>query len=192
MHRTVGRSGHFERLRQSRYGSGLVFAMNAGMFHESRTPVGLYIENGRTLKDADLKDGAGNFYMKPNGVFFVAGQSAGILETSRFLAEHRHVDFATQSGPMLVIDGAVHPKISPNGASRLIRNGVGIRNEHTAIFAISNDPVSFGRFAQLFRDRLDCANALYFDGVVSGLYAPALGREDHTPPLGPMVGALPR
>ncbi len=68
---------------------------------------------------------------------------------------------------MLVVSGALHPKFEENGASRFIRNGVGVRADGVAIFAISRIEVSFGSFARLFRDALECPNALYFDGVVS-------------------------
>jgi uncharacterized protein YigE (DUF2233 family) len=102
------------------------------------------------------------------------------------------VDYATQSGPMLVIDGRIHPRISENGPSRKIRNGVGVRDRHKALFAISDEPVTFGEFARLFRDELGCENALFLDGTISSLFAPSLGRDDGLLPLGPMIGALPR
>jgi uncharacterized protein YigE (DUF2233 family) len=93
---------------------------------------------------------------------------------------------------MLVIDGRIHPKISENGTSRKIRNGVGVRDRHIAVFAISDEPVTFGEFARLFKDELDCANALFLDGSISSLYAPALGRSDELRPMGPIVAAFPR
>jgi uncharacterized protein YigE (DUF2233 family) len=184
--------GSFDRLRRTSDGSQVIFAMNAGMFHEDGSPVGLYVENGRELKKANTASGPGNFHLKPNGIFFVAGRTAGVLETSRYLRQRPRSDFATQSGPMLVIDGRIHPKISENGTSRKIRNGVGVRDRHIAVFAISDEPVTFGEFARLFRDELDCANALFLDGSISSLYAPALGRSDGLLPMGPIVAALPR
>jgi uncharacterized protein YigE (DUF2233 family) len=184
--------GSFDRLRATPDGSRLVFAMNGGMYHEDQSPVGLYVENGRELKKANTAAGPGNFHLKPNGVFFVAGQTAGVLETSRYLKQRLKVDHATQSGPMLVIDGRIHPKISENGPSRKIRNGVGVRDRHKAVFAISDEPVTFGEFARLFKDELGCENALFLDGTISSLFAPSLGRDDGLLPLGPMIGALPR
>jgi prepilin-type processing-associated H-X9-DG protein len=89
---------------------------------------------------------------------------------------------------MLVIDGRLHPKILPTGASAKIRNGVCVRDGTTAIFAIAEEPVTFYAFAMLFRDGLGCANALFLDGSVSSLYAPELGRDDELTPLGPMIG----
>jgi prepilin-type processing-associated H-X9-DG protein len=183
--------GSFDRLRSTPEGSRLAFAMNAGMYHEDRSPVGLYVENGRELKKANTANGPGNFHLKPNGVFFVSGRTAGVLETSRYLKQRPKADYATQSGPMLVINGRIHPKFSRNGTSRKIRNGVGVRDKHTAVFAISDEPVTFAEFAHLFKDELGCANALFLDGSVSSLYAPKLGRADGLLPMGPIVGALP-
>ncbi len=183
--------GSFERLRATPEGAKLVFAMNAGMYHDDLSPVGLYVENGRELKKANTANGPGNFHLKPNGVFFVSGRTAGVLETGRFLKERPRADYATQSGPMLVINGRIHPKISDNGISRKIRNGVGVRGKTTVLFAISEQPVTFGEFARLFRDELGCSNALFLDGSISSLYAPGLRRSDGLLPMGPMVGALP-
>lgn len=115
------------------------------------------------------------------------------METGRYLKVHPKPDFATQSGPMLVVDGKIHPKISTDGPSQKIRNGVGVRDDgRTAVFVISERPVTFGAFARLFKDDLGCRNALFLDGSVSSLYAPNLNRSDLSRPLGPMVGAVAR
>ena len=174
-------------------GPRLGFAMNAGMYDKSQAPVGLYVEEGREMKQLSTAEGPGNFHLKPNGVFFVKGERAGVLDTARYQRARMRPDFATQSGPMLVIDGLIHPKISSDGPSQKIRNGVGVREDgRTAVFAISERPVTFGAFARLFRDDLGCRNALFLDGSVSSLYAPNLGRSDLSRPLGPLVGAMPR
>ena len=170
-------------------GNRPVLAMNAGMFKEDRSPLGLYVEDGKELVAADTADGDGNFYMKPNGIFYVAGDRAAILETGRFVREKPKADFATQSGPMLVIDGAVHPKISPRGLSRYVRNGVCVRDDHEVIFAISRFRVTFGQFARFFKDGLTCPNALYLDGQVSGIYTASTLPKRYIVPIGPMLGA---
>ena len=174
-------------------GPRLSFAMNAGMYDKGQAPVGLYVEDGREMKGVSTANGAGNFHLKPNGVFYVKGERAGVLDTAHYLKARPKPDFATQSGPMLVIDGQIHPKISADGPSLKIRNGVGVRDDgRVAVFAISEHPVTFGAFARLFRDDLGCRNALFLDGSVSSLYAPALKRNDISRPLGPMVGSVPR
>jgi uncharacterized protein YigE (DUF2233 family) len=168
----------------------LAFAMNAGMFDEGLKPIGLYIEDGTQAKKLNRRDGYGNFHVKPNGVFYITGNRVGVAATDVYVKLNETPDFATQSGPMLVIDGKIHPKFSPGGASYKMRNGVGVLDAHTAIFVISENAVNFHDFALLFRDGLKCANALFFDGTVSSLYSPELGRNDGFAALGPIVGAV--
>ncbi len=164
--------------------------MNAGMFEDDLSPVGLYVEDGRLRHQADLRDGPSNFHLKPNGVFYIGDGGAGVAGDFRgFLAAGLKTRFATQSGPMLVLDGRIHPKILPTGASAKVRNGVGVRDGWLVFFVISEEPVTFHAFAQFFRDRLNCPNALYLDGSVSSLYAPNLDRRaDPARPIGPIVG----
>jgi uncharacterized protein YigE (DUF2233 family) len=172
--------------------ASLVFASNGGMYRPDRSPVGLYIENGRELQGAVTASGSGNFYLKPNGIFFVSGNTAGILETSRFLRERPHADSATQSGPMLVVGGRIHPKFLSNSNSEKIRDGVGITDAKRVVFAISNEPVTFEVFAKFFRDQLHCPDALYLDGSISSIYAPSVQRADYLWPLGPIIAVYAR
>ena len=184
--------GSFEVLAESLSAERkeLEFAMNAGMFDEALKPIGLYVEDGTESKKLNRRDGYGNFHVKPNGVFYIKGDRVGVAATEAYVKLNETPDFATQSGPMLVIDGKIHPKFSETGMSHKMRNGVGMLDAHTAIFVISENPVNFYDFAVLFRDGLKCANALFFDGTVSSLYSPELGRNDGFAPLGPMVGAV--
>jgi uncharacterized protein YigE (DUF2233 family) len=184
--------GSLSRLVDSAEGHKLVFAMNGGMYGEDRMPIGLYIENGRVMKPVNTASGRGNFHLKPNGIFFTFGENAGVVETGRYLAAKPHAEIATQSGPMLVIDGRVHPAFSEDSTSRKLRNGVGVRQGHIVLFAISETPVTFMEFAHLFKDALGCRDALFLDGSVSSLYAPSLGRSDGLAPLGPIIGAVER
>ena len=121
-------------------------------------------------------------------MFWIGDGTPGVVETSRYLANPPAARFATQSGPMLVIDGRIHPKILPTGTSEKIRNGVCVRDGTTACSRSPTEPVTFHAFARLFHDGLGCANALFLDGSVSSLYAPELGRDDELTPLGPIVG----
>ena len=169
----------------------VLFAMNAGMFEEDGKPLGLFVVHGTVRRPLNTRSGGGNFYLKPNGVFLMRRDRTLAVETSDAVtAEPAPPLLATQSGPMLVIAGAFNPNISADGPSRNIRNGVGLRDAHTALFVISEEPVSFGRLARLFRDELNCPDALYFDGSISGAWIPSQGRMDHGPPLGPMVVVL--
>jgi uncharacterized protein YigE (DUF2233 family) len=170
-------------------GRELRFAMNGGMFEADLSPVGLLIENGAQQHKADIRDGDSNFHLKPNGVFYLGeAGAAGVVETTRFLSMGPTARYATQSGPMLVIDGRIHPRIRPTGTSAKIRDGVGVREGSIVVFAISEEPVTFYAFARLFRDGLKCPNALFLDGSVSSLFAPGLKRDDALWPLGPLIG----
>ena len=171
--------------------SRLAFAMNAGMYHPGGGPVGLYVEDGRTRHRLVTRGGRGNFFLRPNGVFWGDADGWHVAATEAFAAARpQGVRFATQSGPMLVIDGALHPAFMPDGRSRHLRNGVGITRDGSALFAISDAPVSLGRFARLFRDALGCRNALYFDGSVSRLWNPVAERRDEGARIGPIVYVL--
>jgi uncharacterized protein YigE (DUF2233 family) len=171
-------------------GERLMFAMNAGMFKEDQSPVGLYIEDRRKLHEADTRGGVSNFHMKPNGVFWIGDSVAGITETSRYLASPPSARYATQSGPMLIINGKIHPRIRPDGTSLKTRNGVGTCDGGAVAFAIAEEPVTFDAFARLFRDGLGCQNALFLDGTISSLYAPELDRDDEPGAIGPIVGVV--
>jgi len=171
-------------------GQALGFAMNAGMYHRDLAPVGLYIENGVETARLVTRAGPGNFGMLPNAVFCI-GDTFRVIESVSYKETRPDCRFATQSGPMLVIGGELHPKLLPGSDSLYIRNGVGVSEDGTrAVFAISNDEVNFNSFARLFRDELGLTDALYFDGNVSRLYAPALGRHDGGFPMGPIVGTV--
>lgn len=187
--------GSFDRLAADlgARGQQLAFAMNAGMYRPDRRPVGLLILDGQTVAPVVTRAGPGNFGMLPNGVFCIGAAGFAVIESRAFAADPPDCRFATQSGPMLVVGGALHPRFLPDSTSLNIRNGVGVSADgQTAYFAISDTPVSFHAFARLFRDRLGTPAALFLDGSISRLYAPSLGRNDGGLPMGPIVGvALP-
>ena len=172
-------------------GKRLGFAMNAGMYHDDRAPVGHYVENGQEVMRVISSAGPGNFGLLPNGILCLRAGRADVFETLDYVAHAPDCTFATQSGPMLVIDGELHPRFLPDSTSRYIRNGVGTTADGTrAVFAISNNTVTFHEFGSLFRDGLGLPNALFLDGNISRLYAPDLGRDDFGFALGPIVGAV--
>ena len=180
-------------------GKSLSFALNAGMYQVDFTPMGLYVENGQELVAADTKaptrssGPVPNFYKKPNGIFYFGDDSAGIVATDRFLKRKPQAHFATQSGPMLVIQNKLNPILIKGSTDRTRRSGVGVCADQSIRFAISEDAVNFYDFAMLFRDGLKCPNALFLDGGGgAGIYSPAMGRNDISwhGGYGPVVGFI--
>ena len=149
----------------------LVFAMNAGMYTTDNSPLGLFIQDKKTITTINKRSGDGNFYLKPNGVFYTTTDNiATICKTENFVPNSK-IKYATQSGPMLVINGQIHPDFVSGSKNLNIRNGVGILPNNTIIFVMSKKEINFYDFAKYFKD-LGCTNALYLDGFVSRTYLP--------------------
>ncbi len=166
----------------------VAFAVNAGMFDGEGKPIGYYVKDGERGHELNRNDGPGNFHLKPNGVFFGGAGKWRVMTSDGFYAQvGDRPEFGTQSGPMLVIGGKLHPEITEDGPSRTIRNGVGVDATGRAHFVMSEDPVSFGKLARYFRDVLKTPSALYLDGAVSALWDSATGRMDARAPIGPMI-----
>ena len=185
--------GHFNGVNDAlaEKGATLAFAMNAGMYHEDRSPVGLYVEDGKESAPLNTNDGPGNFHLKPNGVLIVDENGAWVVPTNTFRVTNRaRPIYATQSGPMLVIDGELHPRFLSDSESLKRRNGVGVDDAGHVWFVLADTPVNFYDFANYFRNELKTPNALYLDGTISRLYAPELDRNDPGVRMGPIVGVV--
>ncbi len=157
-------------------GDSLIAATNAGIYEPGYVPTGLFIEDGDVKHPLNLDDGAGNFYLKPNGVFLLTDTGARIVESSRFETVTEAIRYATQSGPLLVSGGAIHPGFTPGSPNCRLRSGIGVSSDGTVYLVISNGAVNFHDFATFFKEQLNCPDALYLDGTISSLYAPSLGR----------------
>lgn len=180
-------------------GRTLAFAINAGMYGKDFSPIGLYVEAGRQLVPINRQTiqappaQVPNFYKQPNGVFYVDDAGAGVLTTEAFLERGAAVRLATQSGPMLVMDNAVNPIFIEGSTDRTRRSGVGVCRDGVVRFVLSEASVNFHDFARVFRDHLQCPNALFLDGGRgAGMYVPALGRNDTSwhGGYGPMLGVV--
>lgn len=148
----------------------LLFAMNGGMFAPDNSPVGLFIRNGKLAHPLDTLSGKGNFYLRPNGVFYLTySNKANIVRSEVF--KNGGVKYATQSGPMLLTGGQIHPAFKEGSQNLNVRNGVGILADGSVLFAMSKEPINFYDFALFFKKH-GCRNALYLDGLVSRTYLP--------------------
>ena len=170
--------------RLSKEGKVLLFAMNAGMYLQNREPQGLFIKDGKVIKEIDLTREVpqpSNFHnLMPNGVFALDELNKPYIVVSEDFAElarRTRIDLATQSGPMLVINGKFNEHFTKGSHNLNIRNGVGVNKNGKVVFVISDQPVNFYEFAELFRDCLGCDNALYLDGFISKMYLPELNRK---------------
>lgn len=158
---------------QVKHQKQLIFAMNAGMYMEDNSPLGLYIEKGKTLRKLNTRNGSGNFYMDPNGIFLIDKKGkAQILPRATF--KEKQIQFATQSGPMVLIEGRINKVFNQDSQNFNIRNGVGILPNGNCLFVMSKGLVTFYEFAQFFKE-MGCKNALYLDGAISQTYFPQEG-----------------
>lgn len=167
----------------------LIFAMNGGMYMQDRSPLGLFIQNGRTMKPLNSKDGEGNFYLKPNGIFFIDDNNKAVVCKTSDFRDNGKIKYATQSGPMLVIDGKIHVAFKEGSSNLNIRNGVSILPDNKLVFVMSKKEINFYDFAKYFQS-LGCKNALYLDGFVSRTYLPEKKWRQMDGDFGVMIGVV--
>ncbi|WP_350560855.1 phosphodiester glycosidase family protein [Psychrobacter sp. CAL346-MNA-CIBAN-0220] len=173
----------------------LTFAMNAGMYNERYAPIGYTVIEGEEILSLNLKKGGGNFHLLPNGVMW--WDKAGNVQITESYALKQQLEeglaqpwFATQSGPMLVINDTIHPKFNLDSTSFKFRNGAGVCTDGSIQFVNSNEPVNFYQFATLFKEELHCPNALFLDGgIASALYAPTIDKHDKKE-MGVIIGVV--
>ncbi|WP_201618751.1 phosphodiester glycosidase family protein [Psychrobacter maritimus] len=173
----------------------LNFAMNAGMYNENYAPIGYTVIEDKELRALNIKEGGGNFHLLPNGVMW--WDKSGKVQITESNALDKQLKsgeaqpwYATQSGPMLVINNKIHPQFNPDSTSIKLRNGAGVCSDGSLQFVNSEEPVSFYQFATLFKDDLNCPNALFLDGgIASALYAPTIDKHDKKE-MGVMIGLI--
>lgn len=184
--------GNFQKLKTQLEAKQqeLIFAMNGGMFKKDQSPQGLYIENGNLKSPLDaIEKGYGNFYLQPNGIFFLTETNDPIICTAKGFLQLTHIKYATQSGPMLVIDGKLHEKLTKGSKNINIRNGVGILPNGNVLFAMSKEKINFYDFATFFKEN-GCRNALYLDGFVSKTYLPSKKYQQLNGNFGVLIGVV--
>lgn len=165
----------------------LLFAMNGGMYQTDYSPLGLYIENGKVIKKINQKNGDGNFYLQPNGVFYIDKLQQGKVVTTANFKLSESIMFATQSGPMLVIDGEINSQFTENSQNLNLRNGVGILPNGQILLVMSNTTINFYNFANYFKSK-GCKDALYLDGFVSRSFYPKINLKQDDGTFGVIIG----
>jgi uncharacterized protein YigE (DUF2233 family) len=165
----------------------LLFAINGGMYKKDHSPQGLYIEKGKLLSILDTTSEEGNFYLKPNGIFYITNlNETHVCKSDEFILTE-NILHATQYGPMLIIDGLIHPVFKKDSKSLNIRNGVGVLPNGNTLFVMSKKEINFYDFATYFKMK-GCKNALYLDGFVSRMYLPEKKWEQLDGDFGVMIG----
>lgn len=170
-----------------RNGNRLRFAMNGGMYQEDNKPLGLFIENQKTITPLNTREASGNFYLKPNGVFYITTDKRAFISRTEDFRDDGQIRFATQSGPMLLVVGEINAEFARDSDNVHIRNGVCVTQDNRIIFAISKKRVNFYEFAEHFK-KLNCVNALYLDGFVSRMYLPEQKIEQLDGDFGVIIG----
>jgi uncharacterized protein YigE (DUF2233 family) len=170
-----------------KHGKKLRFAMNGGMYQEDQKPLGLFIQNGKPVTPLNTRDAQGNFYLKPNGVFGITTDGTAFLVTTENFKDSGRTRFATQSGPMLLVEGRINEQFAVGSDNLNIRNGVCVLDDGRVVFAISKRAVNFHDFAVHFQNA-GCRNALYLDGFVSRMYAPNKDLNDLDGDFGVIIG----
>jgi uncharacterized protein YigE (DUF2233 family) len=187
--RVIGNIGALkDKLEQE--GHRLLLAMNGGMYTEDQSPLGVYVENGKILREPITKTkGYGNFYMQPNGVFGLDAKGKAFILTTAEFGQPAEALFATQSGPMLVVNDTINEAFKETSTNLNIRNGVGILPDGKVVFAMTREPMNFHAFARFFREQ-GCTDALYLDGVISRAYMPAEGLQQMGGALGVLIAVM--
>ena len=170
-------------------GMNLLFAMNGGIFNPDHEPLGLYVERGELLFPLNLEEGEGNFFLKPNGVFLIDGAEVEIKKSDDYNSSNLP-DFGLQSGPMLLVEGELHPAFNPTSENRFVRNGVGVTATGEVVFVISKAPVTFYELASFFRDELGVQNALYLDGFISEMFVEGIREHGFSQSFSTMIGVV--
>lgn len=181
----------FENVKKEveKNGGKLRFAMNGGMYQEDRKPLGLFIQNGKTLAPLNRREASGNFYLKPNGVFGIRRDNRAFLLRTENFKDDGQIKFATQSGPMLLVDGKINAQFTEKSENFNLRNGVCVLEDGKIVFSISRRAINFYDFAVHFRE-VGCRDALYLDGFVSRIYLPEKDLTDLNGEFGVIIAVV--
>lgn len=151
----------------------VAFAMNGGIFERPEEATGLLISGGTEIHPVNLANGAGNFFLKPNGILFRTSDGKWrIVESVEFAGARSHsiatVTDATQSGPLILRQGIIHPAIQPTSQNKLLRNAACVDAKGGLHLIMTRGDGTFHDVARAAID-MACTDALYLDGVISSV-----------------------
>lgn len=158
----------------SKEGKKILFATNAGIYERGPKPCGLTISSSKEQVPLNLSPGEGNFYLQPNGVFYLDDQNGpGICASQEYTPLRLKPRIANQSGPLLLRQSRIHPAFNVHSTNLRQRSAVGIvKATREVIFVMSDREdrvkgrVTFHQLARFFL-HLGCQDALYLDGDIS-------------------------
>jgi uncharacterized protein YigE (DUF2233 family) len=174
----------------------LLMATNAGMFTPNFEPEGYYKDSTQTFPTDTgyVKDL--NFYLQPNGVFFMdINKKPHILTTQEFGVfcekNAEQITIGTQSGPMLVYPvnnkSIINPQFRKGSPNKKIRSCVTLTQKGEVIFCISDGQMNFFDFAEFSQIILQAEYALFLDGAISAMYTPGGSKKDLNSRYGPII-----
>ncbi|MDF1683311.1 MAG: phosphodiester glycosidase family protein [Legionellaceae bacterium] len=145
--------------------SKAVIAINGGFFDTQYKPLGLRI--GHKHRYSKLKS------ISWWGVFYIANNKPHLSSYTYYKSHRKHIDFAIQSGPRLLIDGQA-PKLKPGVAER---TALGITEDNKIILLVTErSPMTTTTLSELMkRAPLLCEQALNLDGGSSSQIYARLG-----------------
>ena len=157
------------------------FCVNGQLVKTGGLPAGGYIDNGYQIQDwITPETGGGNFAIG-NGVLGLGIDGKLCMVSYENIEQLPTMKWAIQNGPILVQNG-----INARGTSqsKYVRSGIGYKSDGTLCVIVSQTPVTFRGFAQLFVDA-GCVSAMYLDG------GPYVGYSDNqTSNTGMVEGAI--
>ena len=139
------------------------FAITASVVDSACNPLGLFVSEGREYKNINLAKGAGNFFIRPNGIFAITRERDFFISDASKFDTTKNLTIAIQSGPMLLSNGMINPNFDRNSKNKHIRCSVGLyvdKGTQFLVFVKSADPISFFQMAQLLQEKFNCQDAL--------------------------------
>ena len=120
-------------------------------------------------------------------MFYLTSEEKAGIKSSQFF-EFEGIEYATQSGPLLLIREEINDLFNEGSTNLNIRKRVGVLPDGQVILAMSTEKINFYDFAAFFQEQ-GCQFALYLDGVISKMYCPSIDHFDLTGNSGVIIAS---